>query len=154
MSLTIKRDNLDGPEVISLLQEHLTDMYATSPPESVHALDVQSLKSSNIQFFSAWEGTRLAGCAAINVLNESETELKSMRTAKPFRNKGVASELLRFIIQHAKQKNYKTLNLETGTQDYFLGARALYLGFGFQYCEPFGQYKKDPNSCFMTFQLD
>jgi putative acetyltransferase len=44
-------DSLEGGEVIGLLEEHLADMYATSPPESVHALDVNALKSSEITFF-------------------------------------------------------------------------------------------------------
>jgi putative acetyltransferase len=32
----------------------------------------------------------------------------------------------------------------------FVAARALYAGNGFSYCAPFGPYKSDPNSVFMT----
>ena len=42
--MKIKHDDLSSGDVIALLEEHLKDMYATSPPESVHALDVNALK--------------------------------------------------------------------------------------------------------------
>jgi len=35
----------------------------------------------------------------------------------------------------------------------FEPARRLYAASGFSYCEPFGDYVKDPNSVFMTIEL-
>lgn len=151
--MQIRLDDLSGGEVIALLQEHLADMYATSPPESVHALDVEALKASNIRFFSAWQDGELAGCVAIKALDNQQAELKSMRTATAFRGKGVGQALLQFVIDHAKARGFSSLSLETGTQDYFAAARALYRKFGFSDCGPFGQYKLDPNSHFMTLSL-
>lgn len=151
--MQIRLDDLTGGEVIKLLQEHLADMYATSPPESVHALDVDALKASNIRFFSAWQDNALAGCVAIKTLNNDMAELKSMRTTKAYRGKGVGQALLQFIIEHAKTQGFSSLSLETGTQDYFAPARSLYRKFGFTACGPFGQYKLDPNSHFMTLKL-
>lgn len=149
----IRLDDLTGGEVIALLQEHLADMYATSPAESVHALDVEALKASNIRFFSAWHENTLAGCVAIKTLDSEQAELKSMRTATAFRGKGVGQALLQFIIDHAKAQGFTSLSLETGTQGYFTPARALYRKFGFTECGPFDQYKLDPNSHFMTLKL-
>ena len=151
--MQIRLDDLSGGEVIALLREHLADMYATSPPESVHALDVDALKASNICFFSAWQDGELAGCVAIKALDSQLAELKSMRTATAFRGKGVGQALLQFVIDHAKVQGFSALNLETGTQDYFAPARSLYRKFGFNDCGPFGQYKPDPNSHFMTLSL-
>ena len=146
-------DDLTGGEVLALLEEHLYEMYATSPPESVHALDVEALKASNITFFSGWKQQQLAGCVAIKTLDTHSAELKSMRTAKPFRRCGVASQLLLFALEHAKMKGFSSVSLETGTQDYFLAARTLYKKFGFVDCGPFGSYSIDPNSHFMTRAL-
>lgn len=146
-------DDLTGGEVLALLEEHLSDMYATSPPESVHALDVKALKASNITFFSGWKQQQLAGCVAIKTLDTHSAELKSMCTAKPFRGCGVASQLLLFALEHAKMKEFSSVSLETGTQDYFLAARTLYKKFGFVDCGPFGSYSIDPNSHFMTRAL-
>ena len=36
----------------------------------------------------------------------------------------------------------------------FAPARALYESFGFVACAPFGDYRPDPNSVFMTLALD
>ena len=146
-------DDLTGGEVLALLEEHLYEMYATSPPESVHALDVEALKASNITFFSGWKQQQLAGCVAIKTLDTHSAELKSMCTAKPFRGCGVASQLLLFALEHAKMKEFSSVSLETGTQDYFLAARTLYKKFGFVDCGPFGSYSIDPNSHFMTRAL-
>ena len=139
--------------MLALLEEHLSDMYATSPPESVHALDVEALKASNITFFSGWKQQQLAGCVAIKTLDTHSAELKSMCTAKPFRGCGVASQLLLFALEHAKMKGFSSVSLETGTQDYFFAARTLYKKFGFVDCGPFGSYSIDPNSHFMTRAL-
>ena len=52
--MQILLDDLRGPEIAALLQEHLRDMHATSPRESVHALDldarhgeIKSMRTSN-----------------------------------------------------------------------------------------------------------
>lgn len=150
----IKIDDLSSPAVIALLQEHLDDMYATSPAESVHALDLNELKKSNITFFSAWRDDTLLGCIAIKQLCPNHAEIKSMRTAKHARGSGVASRLLQHTIELAIDKAYLSLSLETGTQDYFYAARNLYLKFGFNICGPFADYQEDPHSTFMTLQLN
>ncbi len=86
-------------------------------------------------------------------LDASHAEIKSMRTAPAYRNKGVAMMLLRHIIGEAKIRNYRRLSLETGAMPFFEPARRLYLKFGFVYCGPFSGYKEDPNSVFMTKEL-
>lgn len=149
----IKIDDLSSSSVIALLQEHLDDMYATSPAESVHALDLNALKQSDITFFSAWRGNTLLGCIAIKHHNTAFAEIKSMRTAKQARGQGVASRLLQHVIELAMAKHYQVLSLETGTQDYFQAARNLYTKFGFVECGPFADYQADPNSAFMSLSL-
>lgn len=152
-NIQIRIDDLTNSAVISLLQEHLDDMYATSPPESVHALDVNTLRAPNITFFSAWSDDLLAGCVAIKALDANDAELKSMRTSHQFRNKGVATQLLKHCLQYAKHQGFVTISLETGTQDYFVPAHQLYRKHGFQDCGPFSHYQKNPNSRFMTITL-
>ena len=148
--MEIKLDDLSGGEVIRLMEEHLADMYATSPPECVHALDINALKDPSITFFSAWDNRTFTGCVAIKRLSPTEAEIKSMRTVGSFKSKGVASKLLSHLLIFAKQEGYISVSLETGTQDYFEPARELYKKFGFSACRPFGSYKLDPNSYFMT----
>ncbi|EJG0650578.1 GNAT family N-acetyltransferase [Vibrio parahaemolyticus] len=151
--MEIKIDDLSGGEVIKLLEEHLADMYATSPPESVHALDVDALKSPDITFFSGWVNGELQGCLAIKHLTSRHIELKSMRTSSPSRKSGVATKLLTHALNTAIDNGYHKVSLETGTQQFFQPARNLYEKFGFTYCEPFANYKRDPHSHFMTREL-
>lgn len=151
--MLIKVDDLRGPEIISLLQEHLQAMHSVSPPESVHALDLTGLRRPEITFWSAWSGKQLAGCGALKELNENHGEIKSMRTAETHRRQGVASRLLQHIISEAERRGYCRLSLETGSQPYFEPARQLYRSFGFTLCDPFEGYVEDPNSVFMTREL-
>lgn len=151
--LNIRLDDLQGPEIAALLTEHLRDMYATSPPESVHALDLSALRQPAISFWTAWQEGRLAGCGALKQLDTGHGEIKSMRTAQGFHRKGVAMQLLQHILGEARRRGYRRLSLETGSMAYFAPARALYLKAGFVECAPFGDYRSDPNSTFMTLAL-
>jgi putative acetyltransferase len=143
----------NAEDVIALLQAHMLDMHATSPPESVHALDVAALNAPEITFFSARRNGELLGCAAIKALEVGHAELKSMRTAPNARNQGVAAALLTHLLEVARSRGYHMVSLETGSMAYFEPARRLYEKFGFSYCEPFGSYQLDPHSCFMRLQL-
>ncbi|OUR61167.1 GNAT family N-acetyltransferase [Colwellia sp. 39_35_sub15_T18] len=151
--MKIKIDKLESIEVKKLLQEHHEDMLKHSPVESVHALDLSSLKAPDVTFWTAWINGELAGCGALKRLNSTHTELKSMRTAQKFLRKGVAVKLLTHILATAKAKDYQTVSLETGTMDAFIPAHKLYKNFGFQVCEPFSNYQKDPNSMFLSKHL-
>jgi putative acetyltransferase len=153
MSLLIRIDELRGPEIIALLEEHLQAMHSVSPPESVHALDLDGLRQPEITFWSAWSQGLLAGCGALKELNKGHAEIKSMRTAETHRRQGVASRLLQHILSEAKRRDYRRLSLETGSQPYFEPARQLYRSFGFTLCGPFEGYVEDPNSVFMTREL-
>lgn len=152
-SFVIKLDDLSGPEVAELLQEHLDDMHVHSPPESVHALDLEALRRPEITFWSVWSGGELVGCGALKELCPGHGEIKSMRTAHKFRGKGAGTMMLRHIIDEAKRRGYERLSLETGSMAAFEPARRLYASHGFSCCGPFADYTLDPNSFFMTKEL-
>jgi putative acetyltransferase len=152
--MLIRRDDLSGPEIRALLAEHLQDMHATSPPESVHALDLDGLRRPEVSFWTAWSGDELLGCAALKELDPAHGEVKSMRTARHRRRGGVGRALLAHIVAEARTRAYARLSLETGSMEAFAPARRLYESFGFGYCAPFGTYRPDPNSVFMTRELE
>ena len=77
-----------------------------------------------------------------------------MRTAAHARGRGVATLLLRHIVDEARRSGYGRLYLETGSQEFFAPARRLYQRHGFSTCPPFGDYGEDPNSVYMTLALD
>jgi putative acetyltransferase len=151
--LQIHEDDLTGKEIACFLREHLEDMHETTPPESIHALGLEALRSPDITFWSAWEGDELLGCGALKELDARSGEIKSMRTANAHRGRGVASKILEHIINEAKRRAYDCLNLETGAMPEFDPARALYIRYGFEYRGPFAEYTDDPNSVYMTIKL-
>jgi putative acetyltransferase len=151
--LEVKVDDLGGPEVHGLLREHLRDMHLHSPPESVHALDLEGLRRPGVTFWTVWEGGELLGCGALKELGPRHAEIKSMRTASAHLRRGVARHLLEHIIGEARRRGYARLSLETGSAGAFEPARRLYASFGFTYCGPFGDYAEDPYSVFMTKEI-
>ena len=151
--MTITEGGLDEPDVIALLGEHLQGMADHSPPESVHALDVNGLKAPDITFWTMRVGDELLGCIALKQLDEKHGEIKSMRTVSAHLRKGIAAALLEHLVAEARQRSYDRLSLETGSGPGFEAAHALYRKFGFEYCGPFASYRDDPFSRFLTLRL-
>jgi len=152
-TMKIEIDDLSRDEIHALLNEHLQSMYELSPPESVHALDIDKLRQPDITFWTAWDGPQLLGCGALKELDSKHGEVKSMRTPRALRRTGAGRAILAHVIDIARSRAYERLSLETGTMEEFLAARRLYESFGFSYCGPFGEYVEDPNSVFMTLDL-
>ncbi|AEG44314.1 GNAT family N-acetyltransferase [Isoptericola variabilis] len=158
--MIIATDSPVRADVRALLDEHLADMHATSPPKSVHALDAAALLAPGVTFLTARAPDGLLlGCGALSELAPSAAgapghgELKSMRTARTARGRGVATAVLARLLGLARERGYARVSLETGSQDFFAPARRLYARHGFVECGPFGSYVPDPHSVFMTLEL-
>jgi putative acetyltransferase len=155
--LQIRLDDLSDPRIEAFMQEHLQDMYAVSPPESVHALDMDQLRQPDIAFWSAWlahgDGDTLVGTGALKRLDADHAELKSMRTSARHRGQGIARQVLAHLLQEARARGFSRVSLETGPQPFFEPARQLYFQHGFVECGPFSDYGPDPYSFFMTRAL-
>ena len=151
--IEIRADDLRGADVAALLQEHLDDMHRHSPPESVHALDLDTLRRPEITFWVVRDGDALLGCGALKQLDPRHGEIKSMRTANVHRGRGVGALMLDHIVAEARRRGYARLSLETGTPAAFDPARRLYARYGFVECGPFAGYAPDPYSTFMTLEL-
>jgi putative acetyltransferase len=152
--MQIRVDDLAGSEIRALLAEHLHNMHQLSPPESVHALDLNDLRKPEITFWTVWFQGELLGCGALKELTPAHGEIKSMRTASAHRRKGVGRAMLQHIIAEARNRSYTRLSLETGSMPAFEPARSLYESFGFTYCSRFADYIEDPNSVFLTRTLE
>ncbi len=152
-ALRVRTDDLRSVEIIALLQAHLALMRSLSPPESVHALDLDGLRAANITFWRAEQDGQLLGCGALKELDPKTGEIKSMHTAEAHRGKGVAAALLAMAISTARGRGYDALYLETGSQPGFQAARNFYARHGFSQCAPFADYTDDPASYFMTLRL-
>ena len=149
----LRRDDLTGPEIAALLRAHLDAMQQYSPPESIHALDLEKLREPDISFWTAWEGTELLGCGALREIDPHHAELKSMRTAEAHLRRGVAAFILEHLLAEGRRRGYTRISLETGAHEAFEPARRLYAKHGFAFCGPFADYRPDPYSVFMTKAL-
>lgn len=156
--IVIAREDPTRPDVRALLEEHLADMFATSPAESVHALDLAALRQPDVRFFTVREsntpaGARLLGCAALKQLAPDWVELKSMRTVAAARGRGIAATLLAHLLEDARRHGAGRISLETGSEPYFARARRLYQRHGFEPCPPYAGYIADESSVFLSREL-
>jgi len=145
--MTIAFESPDQPDVIALIAD--LDAYQDTlyPPESRHALDIASLKQSNVLFAVARDSEGQAiGCGAI-VLNAEFGELKRMYVSPRGRGKGVARKLMTMLELQAVDLGCKVIRLETGP--FQPEALALYASAGYQRRGPYGDYTDDPLSVFM-----
>jgi putative acetyltransferase len=136
-----------------LLEVHLAYSYEFSPPEHVHALDIDGLLDPAVTFFSARRNGVLLAVGALKHLDDDHGELKSMHTSEQARRQGIGHAMLEHLLTVADQRNYRRVSLETGTMDAYAAARAMYGKAGFVRCEPFGQYTDNPFSLCMTIRL-
>ncbi|KHL09993.1 UNVERIFIED_CONTAM: GCN5 family acetyltransferase [Mumia flava] len=153
MDLLIEPANFDDPQLAAFLQQHLDDMEPTAPPESRHALDLDALRAPNVRMWVVREGEVIRGTGAIVELEPGHEEIKSMRTDPSVRGEGLARRMLTWMLYDARDRGVERVSLETGSMEYFAPARALYASAGFTECAPFGAYREDPNSTFMTLTL-
>jgi len=147
-------DDPRADDVLQLLEVHLAYSYEHSPPEHVHALDVEELLDPTVTFFSARCDGVLLAVGALKHLDASHSEIKSMHTSETARRLGIGRAMLGHLLEVARERRYRQVSLETGTMDAYRAARAMYADAGFTVCEPFGQYTRNPYSTCMTIRLD
>jgi len=148
--MEIREGGLDDSRVRSLLETHFAGMLANSPKDSCHFLDLSGLTAPDVTFWTVWDGEDLLGCGALRELDSGHGEIKSMRTAAEHLRRGTGAKLVGHILSTARGRGYKRVSLETGSGDSFEAAHALYRQFGFTETGPFGEYREDPFSRFLS----
>jgi putative acetyltransferase len=151
--LVFTLDDLSGEATRALVAHHLTGMHASTPAESVFALDIDGLRHPDVTFFSARVGDEVVAIGALKTLDAANGELKSMRVADAHLGTGAGRAMLRHLLAEARTRGMRTVWLETGSPDDFVPARRLYESEGFVECGPFGDYPENPFSIFMTRAL-
>lgn len=145
--MDIKLESPNQPEVVALID--LLDAYQLSlyPPESVYALDMNSLLQPNVLFAVARNAEGAAvGCGAI-VVTPQFGEVKRLFVHPSARGQGVAQRLLGMLETEALARGCRQFMLETGpSQPEAIG---LYQRLGYSVRGPYGGYPDDPLSVFM-----
>ncbi|YAL83194.1 GNAT family N-acetyltransferase [Dermacoccaceae bacterium W4C1] len=156
MAAQIRPADLANPSLRAFLQAHLRDMEPTAPPESRHALDLAGLARPGVRLWIIEEAGQIIATGATATLIPAEPgheEIKSMRVDPVQRGRGLAREMVTHLIEDARARGVRRLSLETGSMEFFAPARALYAAAGFVECAPFGGYRPDANSFFMSKTL-
>jgi putative acetyltransferase len=141
----------DQPEVLALIADLDAYQLTLYPPESVYALDLDTLLQPHVKFAVARDGDgAVAGCGAV-VLMPEYGEIKRMYVQPSCRGQGAAKRLLDKLEEAARGAGVTRMVLETGpSQPEALG---LYERHGFSRCGPYGDYGDDPLSVFMQKRL-
>jgi len=150
----IEVDDPRRDDVRVLLDQHLAFARGVTPPEDVHALDLDGLLDPAITFFSLRVDGTVLGVGAIKQIDPTHAELKSMHTAEAARRRGIGRAILDHLLAVAAERGVLRVSLETGAMEAFAAARSLYADAGFVPCGPFGDYETSPSSAFMTRLLD
>lgn len=150
---TIRPADLSDPQTTALLALHLMGMQANSPPEAVFALDLSGMRARDLDVWTAWDGEKIAGVAALRTLSLDQGEIKSMRTHPDHLRRGVAAVLLAHIVAEARAREMRRLSLETGSGPAFEPALALYRRHGFGDGPAFGDYQKSAFNQFLHLEL-
>jgi putative acetyltransferase len=151
--LEFRDDDLSGPETQALLNAHLAHSAESTPDGFRFALDLDSLRTPDITFWTVWENQTLLGCGAMKEHGPTLGKIKSMHTASAHRRKGAAAAMVTHMICEAQSRGYMRLRLETGTEDGHAAARALYASLGFIPCDACGDYASSPHNTFMSLSL-
>ncbi|HEX6286119.1 MAG TPA: GNAT family N-acetyltransferase [Acidimicrobiia bacterium] len=141
------------PDIVALLTTHLEFANQHSPPEHVHALDVEGLSASDVSFYSLRDNGGLLAVGAIREIDPSHGEIKSMHTVQAARGRGIGRVMLDHLLEVARRRGYTRVSLETGTMEAFAPARRLYESAGFVVTPPFGPYWDNEYSVCMTLEL-
>jgi putative acetyltransferase len=149
MDLVIAVDDPRNDDIRTLLDRHLAFAREVTPPDHVHAMDADDLLGPAVTFFSARRDGVLLGVGALNQLDETHAELKSMHTSEAARGQGVRRAMVDRLLAVAADRSY----LETGTMDAFAPARSLYTKVEFEPCAPFCEYTVNPYGDCMTIDL-
>ncbi|MEO9324586.1 GNAT family N-acetyltransferase [Nocardioides sp. C4-1] len=153
----IEPGDLHDPTVVAFLEAHVAQLRAVTPPGSSHALDLDGLRRPDVSFWTAHDAGELVGCVALQTLTpthgEGHVELKSMRTAPHRTRSGIGTALVVHVLDAAGAAGARRISLETGSFEFFAPARRLYARHGFVECEPFADYRPDPESTFMTREV-
>ena len=140
ITILLTVENVTAPLAGMLFKELETDLLVRHPKSAHGVPDIQE----GTVFLVAWHSEEPIGCGAIADLGGGIAELKRMFVRTRFRNQGIARQLLAALEQHARDRGYTEIRLETGSRQ--PEAVKLYESSGYLSIPRFGPYVDDPSS--------
>ncbi|HZK05786.1 MAG TPA: GNAT family N-acetyltransferase [Actinomycetaceae bacterium] len=141
------------PYVAAMLREHAAEMHDIRAPASLHSEEPAELSAVGARMWAAWRDGAVVGIVALVVIERGHGELKSMRTIAAARRQGVGAALLSRLLEEAERSGLYRVSLKVGRDRFFEPALHLYERRGFEETSPFGPYREDEGSVYMTIEL-
>ena len=149
--ISIEPEDPRQADVRRIIAESGAYLQALYPSESNHVVDVDALAAPDAVVLVARRNGELLGSIAFRVIAPGHAEIKRMFVRAEARGNGVGRRLLEALEDAARQRNVERISLETGIRQ--PEAIGLYRASGYRDCPPFGTYRTDPLSLFMTKRL-
>jgi putative acetyltransferase len=150
-NVEIRPEDPRQPDVQALLSQSDEYLRALYPAESNHLVSADVLGTDRAVFLAARRDGELLGSIALLVIAPGHAEMKRMFVRTEARRIGLGRRLLNALEEVACHRSITRISLETGIKQ--SEAIGLYRASGYQDCPPFGDYKSDPLSLFMTKRL-
>ena len=150
-NVEIRPEDPRQPDVLALLGQSDDYFRALYPAESNHLVSADDLATDRAVFLAARRDGELLGSIALLVIASGHAEMKRMFVRAEARGCGLGRRLLNALEEAASHRGITRISLETGIKE--SEAIGLYRASGYQECPPFGDYKDDPLSLFMTKSL-
>jgi putative acetyltransferase len=126
--------NKEAKKLFKLLDAHNV---SHCPPEECHLTQPEELEQANSILLGIFSGGALCGMGGLKFIDDY-AEVSRMFILEEYRGNGLAVRLLNELEKEAVNRGRAVLRLETS--DKFKKAFRLYLKYGFNQCEPFGEY--------------
>ncbi len=123
-------------------------MQALYPAESNHLVDVDALAGPEALFLAARRDGVLLGSIAFRIIAPAHAEMKRLFVRPEARGIGLGRRRVEALEDAARLRHIDRISVETGIRQ--AEAVRLYRASGYRECQPFGSYKSDPLSLFMT----
>jgi putative acetyltransferase len=133
--------------LIKELDEYQDSLY---PAESNHLDSLDTLRKENVIMLGAVEDDNIMAIGAVKIFSDYG-EIKRLFVPQRHRSKGLAKRIMAELEKYLMGKNIGYAKLETGSLQH--EAAGLYRTLGYVECHPFGAYRPDPLSLFMSKKL-
>lgn len=123
------------------------------PVATSQALTVEELASPEVYAVGLKNQDGIVACGAIvkQFDGTSYGEIRRLYVKPSYRGKGLSRRIMQILLYHAGEEQIPMIKLETGPKQ--IQSINLYENLGFKRCDPFGEYKQNPNSLFMELAL-
>jgi putative acetyltransferase len=147
-NVDIRLEDPRQPDVQALFGQSDDYFRSLYPIESIHLVSADVLATHRAVFLTARRNGELLGSIALLVIAPGHAEMKRMFVRPEARGIGLGRRLLNALEEIARHRSITRMSLETGIKE--TEAIGLYRTSGYRDCPPFGDYKHDPLSLFMT----